>query len=38
MMKKKYLSDFEKAGMMHGDIMKIMSYYTGHEDRYIMYV
>lgn len=38
MMKKKYLSDFEKVGMMHGDIMKIKSYYTGHDDRYIMYV
>lgn len=38
MMKKKYLSDFEKAGMMHGDIMKIKSYYTGYDDKYIMYV
>ncbi len=38
MMKKRYLSDFEKVGMMHGDVMKIMSYYSGHDDKYIMYV
>ncbi len=38
MMKKKYLSDFEKIWMMHGDIMKIKSYYSWYEDKYIMYV
>lgn len=38
MMKKKYLNEFAKHGVMHGDIMKIMSYYAGVEDRYIMYV
>lgn len=38
MMKKKYLSDLEKAGVLHGDVLKIMSYYNGVDDRYIMYV
>lgn len=38
MMKKKYLSDFEKVGILHGDVLKIMSYYNGVDDRYIMYV
>ena len=38
MLKKKYLSDFEKAKILHGDILKIMSYYSGVENKYIMYV
>jgi hypothetical protein len=38
MMKKKYLADFERVWMMHGDIMKIKSYYSWYDDKYIMYV
>lgn len=38
MLKKKYLSDFEKAKILHGDILKVMSYYSGVEDKYIMYI
>ena len=38
MTKKKYLDNFEKAGILHGDVLKIMSYYNGVDDRYIMYV
>lgn len=37
MLKKKYLSDLEKVGVLHGDVLKIMSYYSGVDDRYIMY-
>lgn len=38
LLKKKYFSDFEKAGILHGDILKVMSVYSGVEHKYIMYV
>ena len=32
-----FLQGFETAGIMKGDILKIISYYEGKEDRYIVY-
>lgn len=38
MLKKKYLAQLSKVGVLTGDVLKIKSYYSGVEDRYIMYV
>ena len=34
--KQKHLDHFDKAGILSGDILKIMSYYAGQEDKYIL--
>lgn len=38
MMKQKHLTEFERLGIVHGDILKIRSCYDGQEDKYVMYV
>ncbi|MDR0282916.1 MAG: hypothetical protein LBI53_06650 [Candidatus Peribacteria bacterium] len=34
---KGYLDLFEEAGIRKGDVLKVRSYYEGHEDKYIVY-
>jgi len=34
---KGYLDLFEEAGVRKGDVLKVRSYYAGHEDKYIVY-
>jgi GTP-binding protein len=34
---KGYIDLFEQAGIRKGDVLKIKSYYTGHDDKYIVY-
>ena len=37
MTKQHHLIDFEKAGVMHGDILKVKTRYSGQTDKYILY-
>ena len=37
MSQKGYLDLFEQEGIRKGDVLKIKSYYTGHEDKYIVF-
>ncbi len=36
MLKQNHLVDFDKAGIVHGDILKIQSTYAKQDDKYIM--
>ncbi|MBP7885110.1 hypothetical protein KAZ93_03015 [Patescibacteria group bacterium] len=35
--KQNHIREFEKKGVLNGDVLQIMSYYPGTEDKFILY-